>query len=93
MWSRASQQHTCTWRVIRLKNTALTSDTTLKGRATISVKVGSNGSSCGVNVTSNELANPGVVDCTANYYRSGGFPAPKGGCVQVTVPINYVPGT
>jgi hypothetical protein len=72
---------------------ALTTDTTLKGRATISVKIGSNGSACGASVTSNELANPSVAECTANYYRAGGFPAPKGGCVTANVPINYVPGT
>jgi hypothetical protein len=71
---------------------ALAADTTLKGRATISVKIGANGSTCSAGVSSNELANPGVAECTASYYRSGGFPAPKGGCVQVSVPINYVPG-
>jgi hypothetical protein len=58
----------------------------------ISVKIGANGSTCSAGVSSNELANPGVAECTASYYRSGGFPAPKGGCVQVSVPINYVPG-
>ena len=71
---------------------ALPTDTTLKGRATISIKVGSNGSACAVSVASNELGNPAVAECTASFYRSGGFPAPKGGCVQVSVPINYVPG-
>jgi hypothetical protein len=71
---------------------ALSGDPTLKGRASITVKVSSTGQVCSASVSSNELANSMVAECTANYYRTAGLPAPKGGCVTVTVPINFVPG-
>lgn len=83
---RAKQAHRC-------YDNALASDNTLQGKVTISVKIGGNGGVCGVNVVSNELSNASVAQCVANSFRSAsGFPAPKGGCVEVNLPINFKPG-
>lgn len=83
---RAKQAHRC-------YDNALASDNTLAGKVTLSIKVGGNGAVCGVNVVSNDLANAGVAQCVANAFRvSSGFPAPKGGCVEINLPINFKPG-
>jgi hypothetical protein len=78
-------------RAQRCYNTALTNDPTLKGHVTIAVRVGANGTICSANVTSNEIANPSVANCAAGQFRGQPIPAPKGGCLDVNVPINFVP--
>ena len=83
---RAKQAHRC-------YDNALASDNTLQGKVTLNIKIGSNGAMCGVSVASNELSNAGVAQCVANSFRSAAnFPAPKGGCVEINLPINFKPG-
>ncbi|MBK6692395.1 MAG: AgmX/PglI C-terminal domain-containing protein [Myxococcales bacterium] len=83
---RAKQAHRC-------YDNALASDNTLAGKVTLNLKIGSNGSVCAVSVVSNELSNASVSQCVANAFRSSsGFPAPKGGCVEINLPINFKPG-
>lgn len=83
---RAKQAHRC-------YDNALAQDNTLQGKVTLALKVGTNGTMCGVNVVSNDLANPNVAQCVANSFRSASaFPAPKGGCVEINLPINFKPG-
>ncbi|MDB4946017.1 MAG: hypothetical protein JWP97_5551 [Labilithrix sp.] len=82
---RAKQSHRC-------YDNALAQDPTLRGKMSISVRIGANGQACSASATNNELAsNPGVATCVVNNFRSTSFPAPKGGCVDVSVPINFVP--
>jgi hypothetical protein len=81
---RAKQAHRC-------YDNALTQDPTLKGKVSIAVRVGANGSVCSAGVSSNDMGSPLVANCVAGYFRSGSFPAPKGGCIDVNVPINFVP--
>jgi hypothetical protein len=77
----------------RCYESALENDNTLKGKVAISVRVASNGQVCSAGVASNDMGNPGVAQCVANKFRQTGyFPAPKGGCVDATVPISFVPG-
>ncbi len=78
-------------RAQRCYNTALTNDPSLRGHVTIAVRVGANGTICSANVTSNEIANPSVANCAAGQFRGQPIPAPKGGCLDVNVPINFVP--
>ena len=66
----------------------LANDPKLQVHMTISVTVGSNGSTCSANVTSSD--SPGIASCVANFYRNGGFPPARGGCATVNVPLNYV---
>jgi hypothetical protein len=83
---RAKQAHRC-------YDTALAQDTTLKGHITIAVRVASNGRVCSSNVADNDMGTASVANCVAGTFgRSGGFPAPKGNCVDVKVPISFIPG-
>ena len=82
---RAKQAHRC-------YDNALGQDPTLRGKVSIAVRIGSNGQACSAGVASNELASaPSVATCVAGYFRGQAFPAPKGGCVDVNIPINFVP--
>ena len=82
---RAKQSHRC-------YDNALAQDPTLRGKISIAVRIGSNGTACSASVASNELASaPGVANCVLNNFRGQAFPSPKGGCVDVKIPINFVP--
>jgi hypothetical protein len=82
---RAKQAHRC-------YDNALGQDPTLRGKVSIAVRIGSNGQACSAGVASNELTSaPGVANCVAGYFRGQNFPAPRGGCVDVNIPINFVP--
>jgi hypothetical protein len=71
---------------------ALSQDPTLAGKVTVSVKVASNGQICSATVTKNEMSMPSVGECAARMIASSGHvPAPRGGCVNVDFPLNYVP--
>jgi hypothetical protein len=83
---RAKQAHRC-------YDTALAQDTTLHGRVSLQVRIAANGALCSAAVQSNDMGTPSVAQCVANMFRqSRSFPAPRGGCVEVAVPMNFVPG-
>ncbi len=71
----------------RCYDQALAVDSTLTGNVSITLRIGTNGIPCSVAVASNTTGNPSVGQCMAAAMRGGGYPAPKGGCVDVTVPI------
>lgn len=77
---RAKAAHKC-------YDQALSQDATLKGGVTIALRLGTNGLACSASVASNSTGNAGVAQCIAASMRAGGYPAPKGGCVDVAVPI------
>jgi hypothetical protein len=82
---RAKQSHRC-------YDNALAQDPTLRGKISIAVRIGANGTACSATVASNELASaPNVAACVVNNFRGQAFPSPKGGCVDVNIPINFVP--
>jgi hypothetical protein len=82
---RASQARRC-------YNQALSQDSTLKGHVTISVRIGPAGNVCSAAVASNDMGSPSVANCAANIFRSAsGYPSPRGGCVDATVPLSFVP--
>jgi len=82
---RARQAHRC-------YDNALAQDPTLRGKITVAVRVGSNGQVCSANIASNDMGSPVVAQCVAGYFRNASFPSPKGGgCVDVNIPINFVP--
>jgi hypothetical protein len=83
---RAKQAHRC-------YDMALAQDNTLQGHIKITVRVASNGQLCKADVASNDMGSAQVAQCVANMFRqSGHFPPPKGGCVDATVPIVFIPG-
>jgi outer membrane biosynthesis protein TonB len=75
----------------RCYNSALASDSSLRGHVTIAVKVGPTGNVCSASVAGNDMGSPGVANCAANILRNASYPAPKGGCVVATVPLSFVP--
>jgi hypothetical protein len=75
----------------RCYNSALATDSSLRGHVTISVKVAPNGSVCAANVAANDMGSPAVAQCAANIFRNASYPAPHGGCVVATVPLSFVP--
>lgn len=81
---RVKQAHRC-------YDNALAQDSTLRGKMTVAVRVGSNGQVCSANIASNDMGSAAVGSCVVNYFRSASFPAPKGGCADINIPINFVP--
>ena len=75
----------------RCYNSALASDSSLRGHVTIAVKVGPGGNVCSASVAGNDMGSPAVANCAANILRNASYPAPKGGCVVATVPLSFVP--
>jgi hypothetical protein len=83
---RARASHRC-------YDQALTQNGDLKGHVTVKVKVGINGSVCGASIIANDMGSDTVASCVQNTFRTtSGFTPPKGGCVEVNVPINFSPG-
>lgn len=68
----------------------LANDPKLSVRMTMSVRVGTNGAACSAAVASSD--NPAVSACVANFFRNGGYPGAKGGCAEVNIPLNFIPG-
>jgi hypothetical protein len=83
--ARAAQSRRC-------YNEALARDSSLRGHVSVAVRIGTSGNVCSVNVTANDMGTAGVANCAANIFmRSGGYPSPRGGCVDATVPMSFVP--
>jgi hypothetical protein len=72
---------------------ALRQNQMLQGKLLVAVKVGAQGNTCGASLASDTLGDGAVASCVLQKFRSGTFPAPIGGCVDVQVPINFTPKT
>lgn len=72
---------------------ALRQNAMLQGKMLVSVKVGAHGNSCSANLLNDSLGDPSVASCVLQKFRSGQFPPPKGGCVEINVPISFIPKT
>jgi hypothetical protein len=81
---RVKQAHRC-------YDTALAQDPTLRGKVTVAVRLGANGQVCSAGIASNEMSSPNVANCVTGYFRGANMPTPKGGCIDVNIPINFVP--
>jgi len=81
---RVRQAHRC-------YDNALAQDPTLRGKVTVAVRIGANGQVCSAGIASNEMSSQQVAQCVSGYFRGANFPSPKGGCVDVNIPINFVP--
>jgi hypothetical protein len=69
---------------------ALKDDPNLKGRMQATIRIASNGQVCSSTIDSSEI--PVITGCVDRVFRvSGSFPAPKGGCVDAKVPMQFVP--
>ncbi len=71
---------------------ALRQNSMLAGHMTISLKINQQGQVCSASVNS-ELGDPSVANCVMQMFKSSSFPAPSGGCVDASVPLNFTPKT
>lgn len=76
----------------RCYNNALMQDSTLQGKVVVSVRVASDGKVCSSGIASNEMGSQQVASCVAGFFRGVNFPSPKGGCLDVNVPMNFRTG-
>ena len=74
----------------RCYNQGLANGSSLKGHVTIAVRVGPSGNVCSASVAANDMGSTGVANCAANTFRQVSYPAPRGGCVDATVPLSFV---
>ena len=70
---------------------ALRSDPTLQGAASFKVRISPSGTVCSANVAKDDIHNAAVLACSAKRLSGAGYPRPKGGCVDMTVPISFKP--
>ncbi len=85
---RARQAHRC-------YDNALAQDKSIRGKVIVRVRLGADGRVCDVNAQSEDAAMADVATCVAGFYRANtaarSFPPPDDGCIDVAVPINFVP--
>ncbi|GAC1544877.1 MAG: hypothetical protein NVS3B10_09010 [Polyangiales bacterium] len=72
--------------------TALEGNEGLAGDMSILVRVGTDGQPCSVNVTSDTTGSNRLQQCVRSKMVAS-YPQPKGGCVDVRVPISFKPKT
>jgi hypothetical protein len=70
---------------------ALANDSALAGRLEVAVRVSPTGSVCSASIGKDGLGNAAVATCVLSRVRGGAYPAPTGGCVDVLVPLNFMP--
>jgi hypothetical protein len=81
---RASQGRKCYER-------ALLQNASLKGRMKVQLRVSAQGQLCSASMASDELQDPGLNACILQMFRASVYPAPGNGCVDVAVPLSFVP--
>jgi hypothetical protein len=72
--------------------TALEGNEGLAGDMSVLVRVGTNGSTCSVSVTSDTTGSMRLQQCVRGKMAAS-YPLPRGGCVDVRVPISFKPKT
>ena len=82
MQAKAGQARSC-------YQNALRNDPTLSGRLKVGIRVGTNGLACSAGITSDDMGNPQVANCVTRLFHAGKYPSPKGGCVDMAVPMNF----
>jgi hypothetical protein len=75
----------------RCYDEALKRDPALAGRVVVSVRVGGGGRVCSAGIEENGTGDAPLGACVAQKFGSARLSAPQGGCVDVRVPLNFVP--
>lgn len=81
---RASQGRKCYER-------ALLQNASLKGHMKVQVRLNPQGQLCSAAIAADELQDPGLGMCILQLFRNSVYPSPTGGCVDVAVPLSFVP--
>lgn len=72
---------------------ALEGNEGLAGDMTVQVRIGPNGEACSASVVSDTTGSQKLQQCVRLKMAAGGYPRPKGGCVDVKVPVVFKPKT
>ena len=72
--------------------TALEGNEGLAGDMSVLVRVGTNGSTCSVSIASDTTGSMRLQQCVRGKMAAS-YPQPRGGCVDVRVPISFKPKT
>jgi hypothetical protein len=70
--------------------TALEGNEGLQGEIDIMLRVGTDGSTCSASIASDSTGSGKLAQCVRSRML-GGYPAPKGGCVELKVPVVFKP--
>jgi hypothetical protein len=70
---------------------ALKDDPRLTGRLVVAIRIREDGSVAGVELTEDEIGNATLRDCVQETFSRAIAVHPEGGCIQVVVPLRFVP--
>jgi hypothetical protein len=70
---------------------ALSNNTALAGKIEVGIRVSPTGAACSAVAGKDTLGDAVVSGCVLSRFRSGKYPKPTGGCVDLSVPINFMP--
>jgi hypothetical protein len=70
---------------------ALANNAGLAGKLEIGVRVSRAGTTCSASLRKDGLGDAAVISCVLARFRSGRYPQPTGGCVDVSIPMNFMP--
>jgi hypothetical protein len=57
----------------------------------VQLRLSNQGQLCSANMAADEMQDPGLSMCILQLFRNSVYPVPKGGCVDVAVPLSFVP--
>jgi outer membrane biosynthesis protein TonB len=70
---------------------ALRQNAQLQGKITVALKIDMAGNVCGASAANDSMGSPEVSSCVTGMFRGKKFSPPTGGCVNMTVPLNFTP--
>lgn len=81
---RAASSRTCYERALRTNEH-------LQGKMVVQVRVDANGRVCSARIAEDGVGSQEVSSCVLASFRGAKLPAPTGGCLDVNVPMSFVP--
>lgn len=82
--ARAGSARGCYERALRV-------NAMLQGKLVVGLRVDPSGAVCNASIAQDGIHSPEVSSCVTGMFRGQHFPAPSGGCVDVNVPMSFVP--
>jgi hypothetical protein len=82
--NRASQSRRCYEKLLRSKPAA-------EGRYVVSLRLSKRGKVERARLVKDEVGDAEMAKCVLSGFRAASFPAPRGGCADEDVPLNYEP--
>lgn len=68
---------------------ALRQNAQLSGKITVALKIDQNGNVCSASAANDTMGSGDVTSCVTGMFRGKKFSPPSGGCVNMTVPLNF----